>query len=61
MALVSMIHFFDETVWMSCQNANHFVIDVIQTLKIKNSEVESHGFLENHVFLPTKQAGTNIC
>ena len=24
-------------------------------------QFESHGFLENHVFLPTKQVETNIC
>ena len=29
--------------------------------EILNLEFESHGFLENQVFLPTKQAGTNIC
>ena len=29
--------------------------------EIANLEFESHGFLENHVFLPTEQAGTNIC
>ena len=28
--------------------------------KIANLEFENHGFLKNHVFLPTKQAGTNI-
>ena len=28
--------------------------------EIANLEFESHGFLENHVFLPTKQAGTNM-
>ena len=30
-------------------------------LKIPNLEFESLGFLEIQVFLPTKQAGTNIC
>ena len=30
-------------------------------LEIANLEFESHGFLENHVFFPTEQAGTNIC
>jgi len=30
-------------------------------LEIANLEFESHGFLKNHVFLPAKQAGTNIC
>ena len=29
--------------------------------KIPNLEFENHGFLENQVFLPTEQAGTNIC
>ena len=29
--------------------------------EIPNLEFESHGFLENQVFLPTEQAGTNIC
>ena len=29
--------------------------------EIPNLEFESHGFLENHVFLPTEQAETNIC
>ena len=29
--------------------------------EIANLEFESHGFLENHVFLPTKQTGTNRC
>ena len=29
--------------------------------EIPNLEFESHGFLENHVFLPTEQAKTNIC
>ena len=28
--------------------------------EIQNLEFESHGFLENKVFLPTEQAGTNI-
>ena len=30
-------------------------------LEIANLEFESHGFLENHVCLPTGQAETNIC
>ena len=30
-------------------------------LEIPNLEFENHGFLENQVFLPTEQAGTNIC
>ena len=29
--------------------------------EIPNLEFENHGFLENQVFLPTEQAGTNIC
>ena len=29
--------------------------------EIQNLEFESPGFLENQVFLPTEQAGTNIC
>ena len=29
--------------------------------EIPNLEFESHGFLQNHVFLPTEQAETNIC
>ena len=29
-------------------------------LEIANLEFESHSFLENHVWLPTEQAGTNI-
>ena len=29
--------------------------------EIPNLEFESHGFLENHVYLPTEQAETNIC
>ena len=29
--------------------------------EIPNLEFESHGLLENQVFLPTEQAGTNIC
>ena len=29
--------------------------------EIANLEFENHGFLKNHVFLPTEQAGTNIC
>ena len=29
--------------------------------EIPNLEFESHSFLENKVFLPTEQAGTNIC
>ena len=29
--------------------------------RIPNLEFENHGFLENQVFLPTEQAGTNIC
>ena len=29
--------------------------------KIPNLEFENHGFLENQVFLPTEQVGTNIC
>ena len=28
---------------------------------IPNLEFENHGFLENQVFLPTEQVGTNIC
>ena len=30
-------------------------------LEIPNLEFESHGFLQNHVYLPTEQAETNIC
>ena len=30
-------------------------------LEIPNLEFENYGFLENQVFLPTEQAGTNIC
>ena len=30
-------------------------------LEIPNLEFESHGFLENQVYLPTEQAETNIC
>ena len=29
--------------------------------EIADLEFENHGFLKNHVFLPTEQAGTNIC
>ena len=29
--------------------------------EIPNLEFESHGFLENQVYLPTEQAETNIC
>ena len=29
--------------------------------EIPNLEFESHGFLNNKVFLPTEQAGTNMC
>ena len=29
--------------------------------EIPNLEFEGHGFLENKVFLPILQAGTNIC
>ena len=29
--------------------------------EIPNLEYESHGFLQNHVYLPTEQAETNIC
>ena len=29
--------------------------------EIPNLEFESHGFLQNHVYLPTEQAETNIC
>ena len=29
--------------------------------KIPNLEFENHSFLENQVFLPTEQAGANIC
>ena len=29
--------------------------------EIPNLEFESHGFLENHAYLPTEQAETNIC
>ena len=29
--------------------------------EIAELEFENHGFLKNHVFLPTEQAGTNIC
>ena len=29
--------------------------------EIPNLEFENHGLLENQVFLPTEQAGTNIC
>ena len=29
--------------------------------EIPNLEFENHGFLENQVFLPTEQVGTNIC
>ena len=29
--------------------------------EIPNLEFESHSFLENQVFLPTEQGGTNIC
>ena len=29
--------------------------------EIKDFEFGTHGFLMNHVFLPTKQAETNIC
>ena len=28
--------------------------------EIPNLQFENHGFLENQVFLPTEQAGTNI-
>ena len=41
---------------------------LLETLKIglndpdiPNLEFESQGFLQNHVYLPTKQAETNIC
>ena len=30
-------------------------------LEIANLEFKSHDFLENHVFLPTKQSRTDIC
>ena len=30
-------------------------------LEIPNLEFESHSFLENHAYLPTEQAETNIC
>ena len=29
--------------------------------EIPNLEFENHGFLENHAYLPTEQAETNIC
>ena len=29
--------------------------------EIPNLEFESHSFLQNHVYLPTEQAETNIC
>ena len=29
--------------------------------EIPNLEFGSHGFLENHAYLPTEQAETNIC
>ena len=29
--------------------------------EIADLEFGNHGFLKNHVFLPTEQAGTNIC
>ena len=34
---------------------------VNMTQKSQNFEFESHSFLENQGFLPTEQAGTNIC
>ena len=59
-AIFSM--FFQEENLKTCLAFHFPALEIGQNdPEIPDLEFENHGFLEDQVFLPTEQAGTNIC